>query len=72
MKIRRYIFQFTTDDKTMKLRERQRGGGRKGGRKRKKIGHEFSFGTAELLDINSNSITYWLSDLRQVNGLGNT
>lgn len=51
-KIRRYIFQFTTDDKTMKLRERQRGGGRKGGRKREKIGHEFSFGTAELLDIN--------------------
>ena len=34
------------------------------GGKEKKIGHEFSFGTAELLDINSNSIAYWLSDLR--------
>ena len=35
-KIRRYIFQFTTHDKTMKLRERQRGGGRKGEREKEK------------------------------------
>lgn len=52
------MFQFTRDDKTMKPREREWGR-----EKGKEIGHEFSFCTEEVLDVNPDSITYWLSDL---------